>query len=227
MSNLITISVGTEMHVVADQPSTYDKAGFEALTYTEVGEVGSIPAFGGEAQISDFTPIKTGVVNKRKGSINYGSSSVTIANVFSDAGQIALKSGFDGQNRNTVHSFKLVNPDIGAMYFTAMVSSYQYNVGDSNQITQAEVTLELVGGVVVDADVYTVTFLMAGAGSGQIIGEGTQYVVSGADTDPVYAAADSGSTFDGWTGDVTSADNPLTVVNVTADMAITATFTSP
>lgn len=227
MSNNITISVGTEMHIAATQPATYDKAGFDALSYTEVGEVGSVPTFGGQAQVSEFTPIKTGVVNKRKGSINYGSSSVTIANVFSDAGQVMLKSAFDGAARDTVHSIKLVNSEIGAMYFTAIVTSYQYNVGDANQVTQAEVSLELVNSVVIDADVYAVTFLTGGAGSGQIIGQDVQYVVSGSDANPVYAAAESGSSFDAWSGDVTSSDNPLTVTAVTADMTVTANFTSP
>lgn len=227
MSNAINISVGTEVHVAAAQPASYDKAGFEGLSFTEVGEVGSIPTFGGQSQISDFTPIKTGVVNKRKGSINYGSSNLTLANVFSDVGQAMLKAGFDGVERNTVHSFKLANAEIGVMYFTAMISSYQYNLGDANQITQAEVTLELVDAVVIDADVFTVTFLTAGAGSGEIIGQSHQLVVTGSDASPVYAAAEMGSTFNGWDGDMTSSDNPLTVEGVTADMTITANFTSP
>lgn len=222
----ITISVGTEVHVALGAPATYDEAGFGAMSFTEVGEVGNIPQFGGQSQVSEFTPIKTGVVNKRAGSINYGSSNLSLANVFSDAGQAAMKSGFDGDNKGKVHSIKLINPDVGAMYFTAIITGYQYNLGDANTITQAEATLELTNKVVIDADVYTVTFLTGGAGSGSIIGEASQLVPSGQDASTVYAAADSGSTFDTWSGDDTSTDNPLTITNVTADMEITAEFTS-
>ena len=145
MSEDIKITVGTELHVAPEVPATYDEAGYDAITgFTEVGQVASIPTFGGSAEVPTFTPVKTGVVNKRKGSINYGAPTIPFANVLTDAGQQALQAGFDGAERNTVHSFKLVNSEIGTVYFTGMVSGYQYNYGDANSINQAEVTVEIV-----------------------------------------------------------------------------------
>ena len=143
MSENVKISVGTELHVAVAVPDTYDATGFAALEYTEVGEVSNIPTFGGTAQIAEFIPIKTGVVNKRKGSINYGSANINLANVISDDGQEIMRDGFDGTNRNEVHSIKLYNEEIGTVYFTAMISSWQYNYGDANTINQAESVLEL------------------------------------------------------------------------------------
>lgn len=147
----LTISVGTELHVFAGQPATRDEAGYSdvSMEYIEVGEVGSIPTFGGQAQVSEFIPIKTGTVDKRAGSINYGSSTITLGNVFSDAGQAAMKEGFDGSNRGVVHSFKIFNADVGTIYFTGIITSYQFNIGDANQITQAEATLELTSALVI------------------------------------------------------------------------------
>ena len=143
MSENVKISVGTELHVAVAVPDAYDATGFADLEYTEVGEVSNIPTFGGTAQIAEFIPIKTGVVNKRKGSINYGSANINLANVISDDGQEIMRDGFDGTNRNEVHSIKLYNEEIGTVYFTAMISSWQYNYGDANTINQAESVLEL------------------------------------------------------------------------------------
>jgi len=143
MSENVKISVGTELHVAVAVPDTYDATGFADLEYTEVGEVSNIPTFGGTAQIAEFIPIKTGVVNKRKGSINYGSANINLANVISDDGQEIMRDGFDGTNRNEVHSIKLYNEEIGTVYFTAMISSWQYNYGDANTINLAESVLEL------------------------------------------------------------------------------------
>ena len=214
----IDISVGTELHVAPSAPSTYDKAGFEAVTgWVEVGEVGSIPTFGGTAQIAEFTPIKSGVVNKRKGSINYGSSSLTLATLHSDNGQAALQSGFDGANSAEVHSVKLVNAQIGTVYFTAMVSSFQLNYGDANTIHQAEVVLELTNKPIVDADVFTVTYT-ADAGL-YIVGPSVQLVASGQDADPVYVAEDT-ATFSEWSDAV--ATQLRTDTNVTEDITVNA-----
>lgn len=216
----ITISVGTELHVVLGAPATYDEAGFAALTYTEVGEVGTIPTFGGQSQVSEFIPIKTGIVDKRVGSTNYGSSNLTIGNVFSDAGQVALKSAFDGANRGKVHSVKLVNAEIGTIYFTAVVTSYQINIGDANTITTCEVTLELTNKLVIDADAFVVTY--AAGANGSIIGQAVQMVASGGATESVYAAASPGFAFSAWSD--ASTDNPRSDTGVVANATYTATF---
>lgn len=149
MSDNVKISVGTELHVSVSEPATYDAAGFAALSYTEVGEVSTIPTFGGTAQIAEFIPIKTGIVNKRKGSINYGSANINLANVVSDDGQEIMRDGFDGTNRDEIHSVKIYHEEIGTVYFTAMISSWQYNYGDANTINQAESVLELTNAPVV------------------------------------------------------------------------------
>jgi uncharacterized repeat protein (TIGR02543 family) len=69
---------------------------------------------------------------------------------------------------------------------------------------------------------YTVDFI-AGAGGG-ISGDIDQLVNEGDDCTAVEAVPDEGYEFNGWTGDITSSDNPLTVHNVVANMSITANF---
>lgn len=146
----VDISVGTEFHVALGEPPTYDAAGFAdiSLTYTEVGEVGSIPEFGGSAQVAEWTNLKTGEVQKRPGSINYGSISLPLADV-TDDGQDDLKAGFDGANARDVHSFKVFRSDIGGLAFTGVITGYTYNRGDANSISQASCSVELTGKPVV------------------------------------------------------------------------------
>lgn len=140
----VDISVGTEFHVALGEPPTYDAAGFAdvSLTYTEVGEVGSIPEFGGSAQVAEWTNLKTGEVQKRPGSINYGSMTLPLADV-DDAGQDALQSGFDGANKRKVHSFKVYRSDVGGLAFTGVITGFTFNRGDANSISQASASVEL------------------------------------------------------------------------------------
>jgi uncharacterized repeat protein (TIGR02543 family) len=71
---------------------------------------------------------------------------------------------------------------------------------------------------------YTVTFV-AGTG-GSITGTLSQIVPYGSSCSAVTAVPTGVNTFNGWTGDYTGTTNPLTITNVTADMTITANFTT-
>jgi len=146
-SNVI-IASGTTVSVSANEPATYDGTGFGALSFTAVGEVLSLGEFGGSAQVQTFTPLATGIVNKRKGSIDYGTANMSIANDEADAGQIILKAGFDGAQRNTIHSFKVENSDGDIAYFTGMISSFSTVTNDSNTIITVNCNIELTNSVV-------------------------------------------------------------------------------
>jgi len=71
---------------------------------------------------------------------------------------------------------------------------------------------------------YDVTFIEGADGS--ITGDKNQVIDHGSDCTSVEAVPDVDFVFDGWTGDITSSDNPLTVTNVTGDLDITANFAS-
>jgi len=217
-----SLSVGLEISVSAAVPATYNKAGYEALSWTVVSEAESVPEFGGDAQIAEFIPLATGVVDKAKGSINYGSTTLPLRRKITDAGQVALASGFDGVNRNVVHSIKLSHPDHGALYFTCVIGSFTYNPGDANSFNLGSVRFDIKTKPVAVDDVFTVLFLAVG--NGTIVGEASQLVVSGSSTSTVYAAPDSGKTFTQWSD--ANTDNPRTLTNVLADTTLTATFSA-
>lgn len=140
-------SIGTVLHVSASVPATYDAAGFAALTFTEVGLVGSLSEFGGTTGVDTFEILKSGNTVKRKGFTDYGTLDVGMARVTADDGQTLLKSGFDGANAGDVYSVKLVHPTATGLtqYFTCIVTSYTTN---PEAIVQASVALELDNKVV-------------------------------------------------------------------------------
>lgn len=149
MANDIFSSVGTLISVADAAPATYDAAGFAALTYALVGEAAEIPTFGAEAALATHTPLATGVVNKRRGSVNYGSKTIPMALSDSDAGQAILRTaGLANPGTDSQVSVKVTMPNMEIQYYTAQVMSFKTNIGNADAIAMAEVTLELDGKVI-------------------------------------------------------------------------------
>ena len=148
MSDVVS-SVGTVVSVSANSPATYDSAGFAALSWSPCGELAELPAFGAEAALATHTPLATGIVAKRRGSLNYGSVALTMALSDTDTGQTVLQDAAEagaGQDAQVSVKVELVNGEI--QYFTAQVMSYRTNVGNADAITMAEVTLEIDNSIV-------------------------------------------------------------------------------
>lgn len=149
MANDIFSSVGTLISVSDSSPATYDSTGFAALTFSLVGEASEIPAFGAEAALATHTPLASGVVNKRRGSVNYGSLAIPMALSDSDTGQNVLRiAGLANPGTDSQVSVKVTLPNADIQYFTAQVMSFKTNIGNADAIAMAEVTLELDGKVV-------------------------------------------------------------------------------
>jgi len=148
MSDIVS-SVGTVVSVSTTAPATYDAAGFGALTFSACGELAELPSFGAEAALATHTPLATGIVAKRRGSLNYGSVALTMAVSDADTGQTFLQDAAEaaaGTDAAVSVKVVLVNGEI--QYFTAQVMSYKTNVGNADAITMAEVTLEIDNSVV-------------------------------------------------------------------------------
>lgn len=214
------ISVGYTLAVSLGEPATYNAAGYAAKSWTVVTDVETIPDFGGTAQVPEFTPLASGVVDKAKGSINYGSFTAPLRRRLADTGQDALQAGFDGVNRDSVFSVRLTHPSGGTLYFTAFITSFTYNIADANAWTRNSVTFAINTKPVSVEEVWTVEFV-AGA-NGSIVGNESQTVADGGNCTTVYAAPDAGYVFDEW--DDTNTDNPRTVTNVTDNATYTAAF---
>lgn len=147
MAEVLKSGVGATFSIVSGEPATYDDTGFAALTFAEVGEVISIGAYGGTAEVLTQTPVKSGIIKKVKGSTNYGSQTLQFG-LETDTGQAALQSGFDGANKNAIHSVKLEYSDGSVRYYTGLVTSFEFQEISASSFVNAASTIEVNNSVV-------------------------------------------------------------------------------
>lgn len=136
----VQTSAGSTLSIATGVPTTYDSAGYGALTFTVVGEVTDIGEFGKEYNLVSFTPVGNRQVKKFKGSFNNGSIQVQMGRSTGDAGQTAMRSALTS---DASFSFKVTLQDLTKIYFTGKVMSYKTSVGSVDQITSATSTIEL------------------------------------------------------------------------------------
>ncbi len=141
-------SAGTTIAIVDSSPATYDIAGFDGLSFLEIGEVSDLGEFGREYNEVTFNPLGDRRTVKRKGSYNDGNVSMTVARVPGDAGQTELQNALDSDDSVSV---RVVLQDGTTLYFEAQVMSYTTNVGSVDQITTASVTLGITNDILEDA----------------------------------------------------------------------------
>ena len=140
-------TAGTKLYASAALPATYDQTGYEALTYTEVGEITDVGEYGKEYNLVTHIPLATRRTQKLKGSYNQGSLSLQMAYDPADLGQAILVTALDSDDSI---SYKVVDQDGTADYFTGQVMSYRKNIGAIDTIRSASTTIEI------DSDVTTV-----------------------------------------------------------------------
>ena len=121
----------TTYAISASLPATYDSSGYGAttITYTEIGKVESFPEIGSTREIQKFTPIK-GAVEYSKGTAEYGSGDMVMADVPADAGQVILKAADASANH---YSMKITYPDGEIHYLDVIISSWKLSGGKSGE----------------------------------------------------------------------------------------------
>jgi len=74
------------------QPADLTKSQYEALTWVEVGNVGSVGESGMNTNVVSYDELATDVTQKQKGISNAGDPTIECARNPSDAGQVALRA---------------------------------------------------------------------------------------------------------------------------------------
>ena len=144
-------AAGTTLYLDDELPTTFDTdstTGYPGLTFVEVAEVTSIGDFGPSFSVVNHTPLGDRVVSKRKGSVNYGSTTVAAARDESDTGQGAMDTAL---NNDCPVSFKVEHNDVpcgggtGTVeYFTGIVTSaLSTNLGGPDNIDSVSYTIEI------------------------------------------------------------------------------------
>lgn len=148
--------VGATLALSATLPATYDAAGYGAtgVAFTTVGNVEDFGEHGGEASVSTFTAVGDGVVQKFKGSINYGSLALTLGAMASDAGQDLIDTAFASKNR---YSCKIAYPartgeSTGEIhYLDVLVTRRVWQDGAVDNVRKLSATFEICRAPVVVA----------------------------------------------------------------------------
>lgn len=139
---------GAVLSISATRPATFDAAGYGAtsVAFTVVGEVENFGSHGARANISTFTPVATGVTTKLKGAIDYGTKSLVLGSVPSDAGQDIIEAAMASKN---AYSVKIQYP-AGAgettgevQYLDAKIASREFQDGSVDDVRKLAVDLAI------------------------------------------------------------------------------------
>ena len=144
---------GTVVSISAGTPATFNVTGYEALTFTTIGNIEDGGEHGREYAEVTFNPIDTRGTRKYKGSFNEGSKTLSIAYDAGDAGMVLLKEALDSDDD---YSFKVAYPGGDIDYFQAKVLTLTKATGGVETMRMASVTLSITtsdGGVGIVEDI--------------------------------------------------------------------------
>lgn len=136
----VRTSAGSTIKLSATIPATFDASGYNALTYTTVGETSDLGEFGREFALVTHMPVATRGTQKYKGSWNEGSLTLQLGLDTDDAGQILAKAATLSDN---AYSFCVTTQNLDKYYFQARVMSFKVNVGGVDAITAATMAVEI------------------------------------------------------------------------------------
>lgn len=131
---------GTKIGISAALPATYDKAGYEALTFSKIGEITNGGSHGRTYQVVNHNPIDTRGTRKFKGSFNEGQKTIQLAVDAADPGQIIVKAAL---NSDAAYAFEVEYQDGSIDYFTGLVTSWSKSTESVDSMYSASVGLEL------------------------------------------------------------------------------------
>lgn len=140
-TSAVTLS-GATLSISATLPETYDAAGYAStdIVWTLIGEIEDFGNHGGTANITEFTPVATAVVNKLKGAKNYGTKTLTMAHIPTDAGQVILEAAFESNNH---YSVKETYPSGRVHYLDVLVAKNENQDGTVDSVQKYAVDLAI------------------------------------------------------------------------------------
>ena len=131
MSNVRT-SAGSQLAVSISEPVTLNLAGYQALSFTSVGEIVDMGELIVKYVIVNHNSLGKRLTVKRRGSYEVSNITLEMGRDGADAGQAILKAGV---NQDKSYSFRMTLQDGSISYFTAQIASFGTKVGSVDQIT--------------------------------------------------------------------------------------------
>lgn len=140
----VMTTAGSSFALTATAPGTYNSTGFNALTFTTVGEVTDLGEVGHEYNLVNHLPVSARRATKLKGSYDAGSLTLQFGRDYTDAGQTALMTALSS---DSPVSCKLTLQNGKKLYFQGLVTSFKTGLGNVDQVTGGTCVIELTGDV--------------------------------------------------------------------------------
>jgi hypothetical protein len=125
------------------QNADLNQAGFEGLTYTPVGFVGSLPERGINTNMLSYDMVNTLVSDKAKGITDAGSGTLECARNITDPGQI-LMTTIGQPDYFDKHAFKMIKQDGTIEYGRGLVAGPNYPGGRNEDFDVANYSIAYV-----------------------------------------------------------------------------------
>ena len=127
-TNVITFA-GSVVSISAGVPATYDQTGFEALTFTGLGEVISVGSRGRTYNDVTYTSFAERGTIHRKGAFDEPEMPIEIGADRTDAGQLIMSTA---SKSDSLYAIKIEYNNGEVDYFQCLVFSFVTNGGDSD-----------------------------------------------------------------------------------------------
>jgi hypothetical protein len=135
---------GATLAISATRPDTFDAAGYQStdIVWTTIGEVETYGNHGMTATVTPFTNVADSIVQKIKGSKDYGTMSLMMGYVPGDTGQVLLETAAESTSRYSVRvSYPLGTGEVTAEYhfLDVLVSKKENQDGATNDVRKLAV----------------------------------------------------------------------------------------
>jgi len=130
---------GTVISISAGEPATYDETGFEALTFTPIGEITTVVGSGGRTyEDVSYVVVNDRATKHRKGTYDEAEQTIEMIVVRDDAGQILCQAALDSDD---YYAFKVEYNNGEIDYFTGLTIGFEGEGGDANTMRSATMTM--------------------------------------------------------------------------------------
>lgn len=151
MAVTLTPTAGVVVEVSATAPASFDKTGYEAVTYTAVGGFDNVPEIGDAYEMQQFDSVTDGRIPYR-GILDGGGGDVNMADDPTDAGQILMKAAFDAAKGSTAEKLTYRIRDENGNYTAAqvLVGGWRRTYGGANDIIRRMAAIQTIPGTIVE-----------------------------------------------------------------------------
>ena len=136
----ISTASGARLFIATTTAAPANLAAYQALTWTEVGEVEDLGEFGDESERISFTALADARTRKLKGPRDAGEMAIVVGDDMLDDGQIALEAA---EGSPLDHNFKVLLNDAITLggdpsehYFRGKVFTKRRNVGNASNVVR-------------------------------------------------------------------------------------------